>query len=293
MTRFVEGTTDILVCSAIIENGLDVPNANTLIVDRADHFGLSQLYQIRGRVGRSDRRAYCYLVVPDHITEDAEKRLRVLEHYTELGSGYHVALRDLELRGAGNLLGADQSGFAHAVGMDTYLRLLERTVQRIKRGELKEDGVAWEVDVSLAGSAFLPDSYIPDPGQKLHLYRRLSRLENHEEVAALREELKDRFGSIPAEVARLLDAQTLRILGRELGVERISIQERTARINFRPGVVPRMSALDRPFRDRQVELEVRRMNPLSLALRQGGVEPLTPTLIRALSLLLEGRAAAA
>lgn len=293
MTRFVEGATDILVCSAIIENGLDVPNANTLIVDRADHFGLSQLYQIRGRVGRSDRRAYCYLVVPDHITEDAEKRLRVLEHYTELGSGYHVALRDLELRGAGNLLGADQSGFAHAVGMDTYLRLLERTVQRIKRGEPADDGVAWEVDVSLAGSAFLPDSYIPDPGQKLHLYRRLSRLENHEEVAALREELKDRFGSIPAEVARLLDAQTLRILGRELGVERISIQERTARINFRPGVVPRMSALDRPFRDRQVELEVRRMNPLSLALRQGGVEPLTPTLIRALSLLLEGRAAAA
>ena len=210
MARFVEGATDILVCSAIIENGLDVPNANTLIVDRADHFGLSQLYQIRGRVGRSDRRAYCYLVVPDHVTEDAEKRLRVLEHYTELGSGYHVALRDLELRGAGNLLGADQSGFAHAVGMDTYLRLLERTVQRIKRGESADEGTAWEVDVSLAGSAFLPDSYIPDPGQKLHLYRRLSRLEGHGEVDALREELKDRFGTIPAEVARLLDAQTLR-----------------------------------------------------------------------------------
>jgi transcription-repair coupling factor (superfamily II helicase) len=135
MTAFVDGTVDVLVCSSIIENGLDVPNANTLIVDRADRFGLSQLYQIRGRVGRSDRRAYCYLVVPPHLNEDAERRLRVLEHYTELGSGYSVALRDLELRGAGNLLGADQSGFANSVGIDAYLRLLERTVTR-----LQEDG---------------------------------------------------------------------------------------------------------------------------------------------------------
>lgn len=292
MTSFVDGRIDILVCSAIIENGLDVPNANTLIVDRADHFGLSQLYQIRGRVGRSDRRAYCYLVVPDQVTEEAEKRLRVLEHYTELGSGYHVALKDLELRGAGNLLGADQSGFAHAVGMDTYLRLLERTVSRLKRGELADEG-AGEVEVHLSGSAFLPDSYIPDPAQKLHLYRRLSRVEELGGVAALREELADRFGPLPAEVERLLDAQTLRIVGRGLGVERISIQDRMARVTFRAGVVPRMSALERPFRDRQIEVEVRRLNPLSLALRQAGVEAMAPTLIRALSLLAEGRAAAA
>ena len=128
------GEFDILVCTSIIENGLDVPNANTLIVDGADRFGLAQLYQIRGRVGRSDRRAYCYLVIPEAVTEEAEKRLRVLEHYTDLGSGYSVALRDLELRGAGNLLGADQSGFAHAVGLDTYLRLLEKTVERLKKG---------------------------------------------------------------------------------------------------------------------------------------------------------------
>lgn len=292
MASFVEGEVDVLVSSAIIENGLDVPNANTLIVDRADHFGLSQLYQIRGRVGRSDRRAYCYLVVPDGITEDAEKRLRVLEHYTELGSGYHVALKDLELRGAGNLLGADQSGFAHAVGMDTYLRLLERTVARLRRGELQDEG-SGEVEVHLAGSALLPDAYIPDPGQKLHLYRRLSRIEAHPEVDALRAELKDRFGPPPPEVERLLDAQTLRILARGLGVERISVGDRSARITFRTGVVPRMSALERPFRDRQIQVEIRRLNPLSLALKQGGVEPMAPILIRALALLGEGRAAAA
>ncbi len=292
MASFVEGEVDILVSSAIIENGLDVPNANTLIVDRADHFGLSQLYQIRGRVGRSDRRAYCYLVVPDGITEDAEKRLRVLEHYTELGSGYHVALKDLELRGAGNLLGADQSGFAHAVGMDTYLRLLERTVARLRRGELKDDG-GGEVEVHLDGSALLPDAYIPDPGQKLHLYRRLSRIEAHGEVEALRAEFRDRFGPPPPEVERLLDAQTLRILARGLGVERVTVGDRSARITFRAGVVPRMSALERPFRDRQIQVEVRRLNPLSLALKQGGVEPMAPTLVRALALLQDGRAAAA
>ncbi|NNK62863.1 MAG: transcription-repair coupling factor, partial [Gemmatimonadetes bacterium] len=158
MTAFVDGEVDVLVASAIIENGLDVPNANTLVVDRADRFGLSQLYQIRGRVGRSDRRAYCYLITPDGITEDARKRLRVLEHYTELGSGYSVALRDLELRGAGNLLGADQSGFAHVVGIDAYLRLLESTVRRLQQEEAGGTDHP-EPEISLSGSAYLPESY--------------------------------------------------------------------------------------------------------------------------------------
>ncbi|HZD04688.1 MAG TPA: DEAD/DEAH box helicase, partial [Longimicrobiales bacterium] len=183
MTAFVDGGVDVLVCSSIIENGLDVPNANTLVVDRADRFGLSQLYQIRGRVGRSDRRAYCYLIVPDGVTEEAEKRLRVLEHYTELGSGYSVALRDLELRGAGNLLGADQSGFAHAVGIDAYLRLLEKTVARLKESD--EGAERPDPEVSLSGSAYLPEGYVSDPGQKLHLYRRISRIRHQAEVRDL------------------------------------------------------------------------------------------------------------
>lgn len=284
MTAFVEGAVDVLVCSAIIENGLDVPNANTLIVDRADRFGLSQLYQIRGRVGRSDRRAYCYLVVPDQVTDDAARRLKVLEHYTELGSGYSVALRDLELRGAGNLLGADQSGFAHTVGIDAYLRLLESTVERIRREEEGDDELP-EPEVSLAGSAFLPEAYVSDPGQKLHLYRRLSKIRSRQETDALREELEDRFGSLPDEVARLLDAAVLRLVGRRVGVDRILVRDRQARVNFRPGVVPRLQRLQGPLRERQVEVEVRRVAPLSLALTQLGPQPMIATLIEALDLL--------
>ncbi|MEJ2538920.1 MAG: transcription-repair coupling factor [Gemmatimonadota bacterium] len=285
MTAFVDGELDVLVATSIIENGLDVPNANTLIVDRADTFGLSQLYQIRGRVGRSDRRAYCYLVIPERVTEDARKRLRVLEHYTELGSGYAVAMRDLELRGAGNLLGADQSGFAQAVGIDAYLRLLEKTVERLKR-EGDDPEAEWpDPEVSLAGSAFLPDAYVPDTSQKLHLYRRLSKVRDRSEVDAMREEFVDRFGPLPDEVVRLLDAAALRLLGKELGLERILVRGRTARLNFREGVSPRLQNLQGPLADRQLELDVRRMMPFSLAIRQMGPEPLTATLIDVLTVL--------
>ncbi|NIP80384.1 MAG: transcription-repair coupling factor, partial [Gemmatimonadetes bacterium] len=157
----------------------------------------AQLYQIRGRVGRSDRRAYCYLLVPDDVSEDAERRLRVLEHYTELGSGYSVALRDLELRGAGNLLGADQSGFAQQIGLDAYMRLLKKTVERIEKGE---EAVDWpDPDVSMPGPSYLPDDYVSDSSQKLHLYRRLSKAGSRTEVQALKAELADRFGPLPAE----------------------------------------------------------------------------------------------
>lgn len=283
MRAFVEGEIDVLVCSSIIENGLDVPNANTLMVDRADRFGLSQLYQIRGRVGRSDRRAYCYLLVPEALSEEAERRLRVLEHYTELGSGYSVALRDLELRGAGNLLGADQSGFAHQVGLDAYLRLLEKTVERLKKGEEVEEYP--DPDVSLPGPAYLPEGYVGSSEQKLHLYRRLSRVRRRSDVDALAREMADRFGALPTEVERLLTGATLRLLGRRVGAERILVQNGTARLSFRPGVVPRVALLDAPLRQRQVEVEVRRMDPLSLVLSQRGSAPLSETLMLALDAL--------
>jgi len=287
MTRFVDGEVDVLVCTAIIENGLDVPNANTLLVDRADQFGLSQLYQIRGRVGRSDRRAYCYLITPDGITEDARRRLRVLEHHTELGSGYQVALRDLEMRGAGNLLGADQSGFAHAVGIDTYLRLLEKSVKQLRHLQEVGEEEHEEPEISLSGSAFLPESYVSDSGQKLHIYRRLARIQHAREVEEMRDELKDRYGPLPDEVERLVDAATLRLLGQSLGIERILVRGRTARLNFRAGVHPRMQALQGPLEDHQVDVQVRRMDPLSLALSAAGAERLTATLIEVLSLLVE------
>jgi len=280
MRDFVAGGLDILVCTSIIENGLDVPNANTLIVDGADRFGLAQLYQIRGRVGRSDRRAYCYLVIPEEVTEEAELRLRVLEHYTDLGSGYSVALRDLELRGSGNLLGAQQSGFAHAVGLDAYLRLLQKTVERLKKGP--EDVSYPEPDISLSASAFLPDTYISDPGQKLHFYRRLSKMQVPGEVEELRRELADRFGPVPAEAAALLDGSALRLLARGLGVERIMLKGRSGRVTFLPGVVPPLSRLDEPFRDRQVVVEVKRLDPLSLVIRQDGPRSLAEALKEAL-----------
>ena len=292
MKAFLEGNVDVLVCSSIIENGLDVPNANTLIIDRADRFGLAQLHQIRGRVGRSNRRAYCYLVVPEAPTEDAGKRIRLLERHTELGSGYQIALRDLELRGAGNLLGADQSGFAHAVGMDTYLRLLEDAVRRVRSGSGDQHTFP-EPDVSLPGSAFIPDDYVSNPGQKLHLYRRLSKLEDRSEVTRLREEVRDRFGPVPEEVERLLDARLLRLLGKHLGIERIFVKGGEGRVTFRATANPRLTALETPFKDRQVEVKVRRMTPLSLSLRQAGVEPLARTLIRALDALVVERARAA
>jgi len=291
MRAFVDGEIDVLVCSSIIENGLDVPNANTLIVDRADRFGLSQLYQIRGRVGRSDRRAYCYLLVPDDVAEDAERRLRVLEHYTELGSGYSVALRDLELRGAGNLLGADQSGFAAQIGLDAYMRLLRKTVERIEKGE---EAVEWpDPDVSLDGPAFLPDSYVFESSQKLHLYRRLSKATGRVEVEDLKTEMVDRFGPLPAEAERVLDAAGLRILGRALGLERAIVRKRTARLTFREGVVPRMAVLEGPLTQRQARMDVLRVHPLSVQLEQQGSEPILETVLVALSALNSARRNAA
>src|SRR5690606_35589141 len=213
MRRFVSGDVDILVATSIIESGLDVPNANTLIVDRADQFGLSQLYQIRGRVGRSHHRAYCYLLIPENVSEDAEKRLRVLEHYTELGSGFGIALKDLELRGAGNILGSAQSGFVHAVGFDTYMRLLDQAVKQLKGDGGPATFAAAEVSVD--GAAYTPDDYVPDEAQKLHLYRRLSTLDRMEEVDTLRREFRDRYGPVPGEVETLLHTASLRLLGTE------------------------------------------------------------------------------
>ncbi|MBI4544639.1 MAG: transcription-repair coupling factor [Gemmatimonadetes bacterium] len=291
MRRFLEGEIQVLVTTAIIENGLDVPTANTLLVDRADQFGLAQLYQLRGRVGRSHHRAYCYLVVPDELTPEAERRLRILEHYTELGSGYAIALKDLELRGAGNILGAEQSGFVHAVGMDTYTRLLDEAIRRL-RGERAAERFP-PPEVALEGGTYFPDGYVPDASQKLHLYRRLARMQHAAEVTVLREELRDRFGPPPPEADRLLAATTLRLLGARIGLERLLLRGREARLNFREGVVPRLASVQGALRDQNIEIEVRRPMPLSLVLRSPATQPLTETLAAALELLASSRARAA
>jgi transcription-repair coupling factor (superfamily II helicase) len=292
MSRFVTGEVNVLVATSIIESGLDVPSANTLIVDRADQFGLAQLYQIRGRVGRSHHRAYCYLIIPENVSEDAEKRLRVLEHYTELGSGYGIALKDLEQRGAGNILGSAQSGWMHAVGFDTYMRLLEQTIRRIRGdGRTREHPMT---EVSVDGVALIPDEYVADEAQKLHLYRRLSAVGSMEEMDALRREVLDRFGTpMPAEMETLLDIQALRVLGTELGVERILVRPWDARVNFRAGVVPRIAVLQRVFAERQFEVELVRPFPLSLVLERRGTEPVSSMLIAALRSLTREHSLAA
>lgn len=287
MTEFVRGETHVLVTTAIIENGLDVPNANTMIIHRADYFGLAQLYQLRGRVGRSHQRAYCYLVVPPNLPPDTQRRLQLLEMHTELGAGYRLALKDLELRGAGNLLGTEQSGFVHAVGFDTYLRLLEDTVAALKSSADSPPARPQVPEVSISGATYFPDSFIPDETQKLELYRRLSKTSELDELERLASEIRDRFGRLPAEVQRLIAGSRIRILGSRLGVERVLATPGTARVSFRRGVVPRLTALRDAMAGLEVEVEVRRLQPLSLVFRVSSSRDVTPIVVEALQRMLE------
>jgi len=282
MSRFVAGEVDILVSTMIVESGLDVPNANTMIVDRADRFGLAQLYQLRGRVGRSHRRAYCYLLVGDLVDPDAEERLAVLEHHTDLGSGYRIALRDLELRGAGNLLGAQQSGHAHAVGFETYLRWLGETVRALQ-GQGAAARANEPPEVIFDQPAYLPDAYIGDDVAKLDLYRRLARANQPCDIQAVREELRDRFGPLPAEAERLLLVAELRALGAPVGLATVLVKGDEARLTFRGDAQPRLAPLTAALDAVQFEAEVRRAAPLSLRLRRVGGEALGSGLVRALA----------
>jgi transcription-repair coupling factor (superfamily II helicase) len=280
MRRFVAGEVDILVSTMIVESGLDVPNSNTMVVHDAHRFGLAQLYQLRGRVGRSHRRAYCYLLVPDTIDADAEERLKVLEHHTDLGAGYRIALKDLELRGAGNLLGSEQSGHAQAVGFDLYLRWLEETVRAL-RGQ---GGVDQPLppDVVLDRPAHLPDGYVPDDDVKLDLYRRLARSGSSGDIDGLRDEMRERFGPLPTEAETLLDMARLRVTGGVLGLQHVLVRGDEARLTFRAGTQPRLAGLTAALDDVQLAAEVRRTVPLSLRLLRLGGEPMTPALVRAL-----------
>ena len=280
MEQFVSGEVDVLVSTLIVESGLDVPNANTMFVNRADHLGLAQLYQLRGRVGRSHRRAYCYLMVPDAVDEDAERRLKVLEHHTELGAGYRVALKDMELRGAGNLLGPEQSGFVQAVGFDLYLRMLDETVRRVMRGDNAPPPPP--ADVSLDQPAFLPDDYIPSQDAKLDVYRRLSAIAESAAIEDVRLEIRDRFGPLPAPAEAFFHVAQLRVLGASLGVEGILVRGDEARVTFRDDALPRMKPLAASFKDVQFQVDVRRVQPLSLKLTRLGGSPILEGLVRAL-----------
>jgi transcription-repair coupling factor (superfamily II helicase) len=237
MTNFVNHQFDVLVTTTIIESGLDMPRVNTIIIDRADKFGLSQLYQIRGRVGRSSQRAFAYLMTPpgEQLTSDARRRLSALEEFQALGSGYHIAMRDLEIRGAGNLLGQQQSGHMEAIGFDLYCRLLDETIRELKGG----DGTAVpEVRVELGLSAYLPDDYIDEPAHKMDMYRRLARIRKEKGFTLISEEMNDRYGHLPQEVTNLVDIYRLRLLAGFTGVEEVRKGKKAVSLFFASGKEP-------------------------------------------------------
>jgi transcription-repair coupling factor (superfamily II helicase) len=237
MLGFAQGEYDILLCTTIIESGLDIPNVNTIIIDDADHFGLAQLYQLRGRVGRGVNRAYAYLLYRPPLTDIGRQRLQTIQEASELGAGFRVAMRDMEIRGAGELLGAEQHGHIAAVGCDLYTRLLQQAVAElreesgesmaaIRRAQHTVAGESLPIfvgpSIDLPVSAYLPDEFIPDGPLRLRLYRRLARVESEEEIDELTQEMSDRFGALPTAVAGLLYLLRVRVRAGEAGVQAVA-----------------------------------------------------------------------
>ncbi|MGE3984014.1 MAG: transcription-repair coupling factor [Dehalococcoidia bacterium] len=247
MSRFSSGELDVLVCTTIIESGLDIPNANTIIINQADRMGLSQLYQLRGRVGRGAVRAYAYLLYDRNraLSETAQKRLQAIFEATELGAGFQIALRDLEIRGAGNLLGAEQSGHMAAIGFDLYVKLLAEAVDRLKamqRGETPPPPVSMRpgITLDLPLTAYLPDAYIPDLNLRLAVYQRLAQASEEAEVAAIEQELRDRFGALPTAAKNLVWVVRLRLLAAAATIGSVQTENEALVIRTLPG-----SELDR------------------------------------------------
>ncbi|HJZ70581.1 MAG TPA: TRCF domain-containing protein, partial [Vicinamibacterales bacterium] len=233
MLDFVAKKFDVLLATTIVENGLDIPNANTIIINRADRYGLSQLYQLRGRVGRSDRAAYAYLLIPpeDNLSPVAKKRLAAIKEFSDLGSGFRVAALDLEIRGAGNLLGGEQSGQIDTVGFEMYMKLLEQTVRELKGEELEDDVRA---TVNLRVDLRIDAAYVPDMNQRLMLYRKVAAARREEEIDRVLEEAVDRYGPLPDSVLNLADYGRIRILADRLGVDTVDREARIVVIKFRP-----------------------------------------------------------
>jgi transcription-repair coupling factor (superfamily II helicase) len=238
MTKFVNGEADVLLSTTIIESGLDIPNANTIIIDRADRFGLSDLYQLRGRVGRYKHQAYAYLLLPRHVSllTDVRKRISAIRQYSTLGSGFKIAMRDLEIRGAGNLLGSEQSGHITAVGFELYCQLLKQSVSALK-GEKVKSRVEVGVKLDFLGSedvkretgsvnhASLPHNYVTESQHRIEIYRKLAQANEKSALESLQKELRDRFGPLPPPVELLLQVAELKILAGEKSVTNIEVKE--------------------------------------------------------------------
>lgn len=235
MLQFINGEFDILVATSIIENGLDVPNANTIIINNAQNIGLSDLHQMRGRVGRSNKKAFCKLITPplSAMSDEARKRMQAIEKFSDLGSGFHIAMRDLEIRGAGDLLGAEQSGFINDIGFDTFQKILAEAIEELKETEFKElyaeelknkesiSDTLLDTDLEI----LIPDQYVNKVDERLKLYQELDQLRTEAEIETYSRDLADRFGPIPREVEELFDSIRLRRLGQKIGFEKVVLKQ--------------------------------------------------------------------
>jgi transcription-repair coupling factor (superfamily II helicase) len=240
---FIERRYDVLVCTNIVESGVDIPNVNTIIINNAHQFGLSDLHQLRGRVGRSNKKAFCYLLAPPMSTlpDDSRKRLQTLEQFSELGSGFQIAMRDLDIRGAGNLLGGEQSGFMAEIGFEMYQKILAEAVRELKRSDFKElfveeiskqDDFVQDCTIDTDLEIMLPDDYVESIGERLSLYTRLDQSEDDAALDAMKIELIDRFGPMPKQVASLFTTIQSRRVAIALGFEKMTLKEETLRCFF-------------------------------------------------------------
>ena len=236
MEEFIEGKTDILVCTTILESGIDIPNANTIIVENADRMGLAQLYQIRGRVGRSDRQGYAYITYKRDklLSEVADKRLKAIKEFTEFGSGFKIAMRDLEIRGAGSLLGEIQHGHLEQVGYDTYCNLLDEVVKEIQGEEVKPE---IDVQIDLDATCYIPDTYISDSSQKIEMYQEIALCKNEEDIQNEIDEMIDRFGNMPKEIENLIEIARIKILCKKLNISKVQGKKNFVVFIFEPGEI--------------------------------------------------------
>ena len=231
----MDGEFDVLVSTTIIESGLDVPNANTIFINNANNFGLSDLHQMRGRVGRSNKKAFCYFITPEYsaMTDDARKRIQALEQFTELGSGFNIAMKDLEIRGAGDLLGGEQSGFINEIGFDTYQKILNEAIEELKENEFKDlynepiENKEYVKDITIDTDFELlfPDDYVNNIAERLNLYTQLNNFKTEAELAEFEKQLLDRFGELPIQVVDLIDSVRIKWIATKLGMEKVIMKQ--------------------------------------------------------------------
>ena len=269
--RFKMGGFHVLVATTIIENGIDIPNVNTIIIDRADMYGVSQLYQLRGRVGRSDRKAYAYLFYPENkaLSEIAMKRLQVISDFTELGSGFKIAMKDMEIRGAGNLLGKDQSGEVYAVGFEMYLNLLNAAIERLSNSDWHAPD---EVLLELEYTGFIPDSYIHDAQTKMELYKKIAAIGSQNELDAVYAEMYDRFGPIPDEANSLLNLAKIRILCNKLSILSLKEKGSVVRIEFNPNTNINIDKILKMIKRNSSSVQLDSMHPNQLILKTNSID---------------------